>query len=74
MTDLVDVGDLKPLPGSAHANWFLGYAVGDPAGVDGPQIARDLMEQMCEFTLHLDGWDRTFPRTEATSGSDTQLH
>lgn len=71
ITDLVDVGNLKALPGSAHANWFLGYAVGDPAGLDGPQIARELIEQMCEFTLHLDGWDRTLPRTDATSERST---
>jgi hypothetical protein len=57
MTELVDVGNLKALPGSAQANWFTGYAVADPEGASILATAKDLLGQMCDFTLHLDGWE-----------------
>jgi hypothetical protein len=57
MTELVDIGNLKTLPGSAQANWFIGYVVADPEGAPSTTAAVDLLGQMCDFTLHLDGWE-----------------
>jgi hypothetical protein len=57
MTELVNVGNLKTLPGSAQANWFIGYAVADSEGASPMAAAADLLGQMCDFTLHLDGWE-----------------
>jgi hypothetical protein len=57
MTELVDIENLNTLPGSAQANWFIGYAVADPEGASPTTTATDLLGQMCDFTLHLDGWE-----------------
>jgi hypothetical protein len=58
LTAMVDVGTLKRLPGSAQANSFIGYAVADAHGAAPAEVAGDLLAQMCEFTLHLDGWEQ----------------
>jgi hypothetical protein len=57
LTQLVDVGSLKTLPGSAQSNWFIGYAVADPQGKSAGAAAVDFLGQLCDFTMHLDGWE-----------------
>src|SRR5262249_41045484 len=32
MTELVDIEDLNPIPGSPASNWFTGWAISDPVG------------------------------------------
>jgi hypothetical protein len=51
--DLVDMGDLSPLPGAILASQFLGYAIADQAGGPADQAAGDLLRQFCDHTLHL---------------------
>ena len=55
--ELIDTGDLKPLPGSALSNGFISYAIADPAGKTPNSAAVDILTQLCDFTLHLDGWE-----------------
>jgi hypothetical protein len=57
LSELIDTGDLKPLPGSAAANWFISYAISDSAGKTVTEAAMDILSQLCDFTLHLDRWE-----------------
>ncbi len=57
MTELVDIEGLKSIPGSPASNWFVGYAVADPAGHKSEAAAVELLSQMCDYTLHLDGYE-----------------
>jgi hypothetical protein len=67
MAELVDIGNLKTLPGSAQANWFIGYAIADREGVSPGTAAADLLGQMCDFTLHLDGWESVIDASHSPS-------
>jgi hypothetical protein len=57
MTELVDIEDLKPIPGAPASNWFVGYAIADLAGHKAEIAAVELLSQMCDYTLHLDGYE-----------------
>lgn len=53
IVELVDPGDLAPLPGSFPAGQFLGYAIADTQGKSATHVARELLTQLCDHTLHL---------------------
>jgi hypothetical protein len=55
LTDMVDLGDLKPL--GQVMNQFMGWAVAETGGKSTGGIARDLMGQLCEGALALDGYE-----------------
>ena len=57
MTELIDIGGLTPIPGSPASNWFVGYAIADPSGHGAKAVAVELLRQMCDYTLHLDGYE-----------------
>jgi hypothetical protein len=57
MAEIVDSEDLKPLPGSPQSNSFTGWALADPAGEPAPVVAVELLRQMCDYTLNLDGYE-----------------
>ena len=57
ITDLVDIGALKPLPGSWASAEFSGWAVADQDGANPLVTACDLLRQLCDHTLHLDGYE-----------------
>jgi hypothetical protein len=61
LTELVDIGDLKPLPGGQVLNQFTGWAVAEPAGKSVTTTARDLMGQLCQGPLGLDGYESALP-------------
>lgn len=62
LTELVDCGDLKPLPGGQVFNQFTGWAVADSAGKSTSGTARDLMVDLCEGALGgLDGYESALP-------------
>ena len=62
LTELVDIGDLKPLPGGQVLNQFTGWAVAEPAGKSPSGTARDLMANLCEGALGgLDGYESALP-------------
>lgn len=57
MTQLVDTGPLRTLPGAIPSSQFLGYAIADPAGQPARDIARTMLVQLCEYHLHLEDFE-----------------
>jgi hypothetical protein len=57
LTELVGISGFQQLPGSPASAQFDAYAVIDPNGMDGSNTAIDWMRQMCDYSLHLDGYD-----------------
>jgi hypothetical protein len=53
MTELVDAGALRTLPGAVPSRQFLGYAIAENAGQPARDISRTMLAQLCEYTLHL---------------------
>jgi hypothetical protein len=62
MTELVDITGLKQLPGSPASSWFMGWAVSSADGEPPSALAREWLVQMCDSTLHVDGYE---PELEA---------
>jgi hypothetical protein len=58
LTVMVDIDGLRMLPGSSPSNQFMGWTFADPDGKSAAGVARDLMIQLCEYTLHLDDFER----------------
>lgn len=50
-----------PRPGAItkvlYSTSFISYAIADPAGRPACAAAADILTQLCDFTLHLDGWE-----------------
>lgn len=65
LTTMVGTEGLRTLPGSSPQNQFIGWAFsalnGGPAG----QTARDLVIQLCEYTLHLDAYEQALAKINA---------
>jgi hypothetical protein len=57
MAELVDITDLKLLPGSSQSPWYMGWAIADPAGEYPDRTAVELLRQMCDYTLHVDEYE-----------------
>jgi hypothetical protein len=57
VTDLVDVTGHQAIPGTTASQWFAGYAIADPAGAPASTAARELIRQLCDYTLHLDDYE-----------------
>ena len=66
MNELIDIGNLKALPGSALVNAFTSYEIADPYGKTTAPAALDILAQLCDFTLHLDEWESAIPAPSAT--------
>jgi hypothetical protein len=54
---MVDIDGLRMLPGSSPSNQFIGWTFADPGGKPATGVVRDLMVQLCEYTLHLDDFE-----------------
>jgi len=57
MSELVDPQGLMTLPGSPQSNSFTGWVLADPAGEPVAITAVELLRQMCDYTLNLDGYE-----------------
>lgn len=57
MTELVDTEDIPVLAGTSAATWFLAWAIADPEGQTAPGVTHSWLTQMCDSTLHLDGYE-----------------
>jgi hypothetical protein len=57
MAEVVDTEGLTPLEGSYPSNQFMGWAVADPDGEPAAAIAVEMLRQMCDYTLNLDGYE-----------------
>jgi hypothetical protein len=58
LTVMVDIDGLRVLPGRSPSNEFIGWAYADSEGNSIGVTARDLLTQLCEYHLHLDGFDQ----------------
>jgi hypothetical protein len=68
LTDLVDLGDRKPLPGGQVMNQFMGWAVAEPDGKSTGGTARDLIGELCEGALALDDFESALLPVEEDHG------
>ncbi len=59
LTSMIKSDDLQFRHGAQPSNWFYGYLVGDPQGDDACNAARDLLTQLCEYTLQADEYEDT---------------
>lgn len=76
LTAMVDTDGLRVLPGSWPSSQFMGWAFSAPDGNSAPEAARDLMTQLCEYSLHLDGFEHAIAeamqlRAKSMSGRST---
>ena len=71
LTVMVDTRGLKTLPGSSPSNWYTGWAFAAPDGKSGQQTARDFLIQLCEYDLHLDGFEQTLDGADSTQPAAT---
>jgi hypothetical protein len=58
LTVMVDIDGLQMLPGSSPSNQFIGWTFANPDGKSAAGAARDMIVQLCEYTLHLDDFER----------------
>jgi hypothetical protein len=58
LTVMVDTDALQVLPGSSPSNQFIGWTFADPDGKSAAGTARDLIVQLCEYTLHLNDFEQ----------------
>jgi hypothetical protein len=59
LTIMVNAKGLRTLPGSTPSNQFIGWAFAAEDGNLISDTARDLLTQLCEYTLHLDAFEQT---------------
>lgn len=59
LTTMVDIQELRTLPGAQPSNQFIGWAFAGPDGRTTADTARDLLVQLCEYELHLDAFEQT---------------
>jgi hypothetical protein len=59
LTLMVDTEGLRVLPGSSSSNWFMGWAFAEADGSSVVETARNMIEHLCEYQLHLDGYEHS---------------
>jgi len=59
LTIMVDPQGLRTLPGSTPSNQFIGWAFAAEDGNSIADTARDLLTQLCEYTMHFDAFEQT---------------
>jgi hypothetical protein len=73
LTVMVDTRGLKTLPGSSPSNWYSGWAFAAADGKSGRETARDFLIQLCEYALHLDGFEQTLNGTDQPQSTAAQV-
>ena len=74
LTVMVDTRGLRTLPGSSPSNWYSGWAFAAPDGKSGRETARDFLIQLCEYTLHLDGFEQTLNGVDQPQSTAAQVN
>jgi hypothetical protein len=59
IADLVDLTGLKILEGSHQSPWYMGWTIADRVGQPPAQTAVELLRSMCDYTLHIDEYEKT---------------
>jgi pimeloyl-ACP methyl ester carboxylesterase len=70
LTSMIDTRGLQMLPGSPPSNQFIGWAFADRHGKSISETTRDLLIQLCEYTLHLDSFEQTLAEGEVLNALD----
>jgi hypothetical protein len=70
LTELVEVDAFDTVAGSPQSNWFMGFAIASPDGEQVSEAALAWLRQMCDFSLHLDGYESALAslRPQSTDG------
>ena len=66
LTTMVDTQGMRTLPGASPSNWFAGWGFATPDGKPGRAVARDLLNELCEYTLHLDDFEQKLDKISTT--------
>jgi len=73
LTSMIDTRGLQTLPGSWPSNQFIGWAFADRGGKPIAGTTRDLLIQLCEYTLHLDAFEQALTEvTDSTPSKETK--
>ena len=54
---LVDITGFSVLPGQATSQWFTSYAVADADGSSLVEVAKNIVRQMCDYTMYLENYE-----------------
>ena len=65
LTIMVDPQGLRTLPGSTPSNQLIGWAFATEDGKPISDTARDLLTQLCEYTMHFDAFEQTLAAFKA---------
>ena len=68
LTVMVATGDLHSLPGVSPSNQFIGWAYAAPDGQPVAAVARDLLAQLCDYSLRLDNFEPCLAEIAASAG------
>ena len=71
ISELVDAGSVPVLPGGYRSSQFLGYAVADRRGNSADRMVKDLLRQLCDHHLHLEGFEGVL---ESITAADMDRH
>jgi hypothetical protein len=73
ITDIVDLEKLRTLKGATASPQFIGWALADPGGGAADQAAADWLTEMCDNTLHLDGYESALERIRAGQKDELRI-
>jgi hypothetical protein len=62
LTSMVSTDGLRMRPGASPSNWFYGYLIGDLDGVTACAASGELLTELCEYTLQVDGYEDVIAR------------
>lgn len=74
LTTMVDTQGMTALPGSSPSNWFAGWAFATSEGKTGMETVRDLLRELCEYTLHLDNFEQKLDEISATEFTEAAVN
>ncbi|HEY7143139.1 MAG TPA: PQQ-binding-like beta-propeller repeat protein [Streptosporangiaceae bacterium] len=60
IAEMLDAGNRCVLPGASQPSLFLGYAIADPAGKPAREVADAMLAQLCDRTMHRNGFPSAF--------------
>jgi hypothetical protein len=70
LTELVEVDAFAVVPGTPQLNSFAGFAVASAEGEQAAQTAVAWLRQMCDSSLHLDGYESALDSLRSTAAGD----
>jgi hypothetical protein len=71
--EMVDVETLRTLKGTMPSPQFIGWALADPGGDTAEGAAAGWLTEMCDNTLHLDGYEAALERIRAGQKDELRI-